>query len=550
MSLNIFKHKTITTIYIWGMLIVLLFVVLFTTLLIYEEYNDFDREASSIRKQYIEEQKNTISFDTNRVLKFIAYEYEHRPATIDEQQLKSQILNTIEQLYGRQDGTGYIFIYDFNGTNLSDPLQLHNIGKNLYDFKDPNGVQVIKELIDVSQKTEGGFVEYMWIKPITGVATPKISYAKAFKPWGWMVGTGVYLDEVEKLISVEKSALKKRLIKYMMEILSLTVILSGIGLAGLSIVNHIISKEIDTFSRFFKKASKSHTTIDVEQIHLFEFKKMVKYINDMVNTIHKRKNKLKKMNLSLEKKVEEKTKNLSEQNRLLEKEKEFSESLVQAQDSFIKHSIHEINTPLAVIMTHIDIYKMKRGEDKYLSKIEAAAKMIGNIYDDLSYMVKKDRFVYEKQWISFSSFLEGRIRFFEEIATGNQHKIISNIEQGITLYFSDIELQRIIDNNLSNAIKYAKKGSDIAVTLKREGKKILLMFVTHSHKIEDTQRIFEPFQREDHMKNGFGLGLEIVGSICKKENVEVDVSSNEKITIFSYTFELGLLGEVDENSVT
>jgi signal transduction histidine kinase len=550
MSLNIFKHKTITTLYIWGMLIVFLFVVLFTTLLIYEEYNDFDREASSIRKQYIQEQKNIITFDINRVLKFIANEYARQPAGKNEKELKSQTIHAIEQLYGRQDGTGYIFIYDFNGTNLSDPLQLHNIGKNLYDFKDPNGVQVIKELIDVSQKPKGGFVEYMWIKPITGVSTPKISYAKAFKPWGWMIGTGVYLDEVEKLISVEKLALKKRLIKYMMEILSLTVILFGIGLAGLGIVNHIISKEIDTFSRFFKKASKSHTTIDVEQIHLFEFKKMVKYINDMVNAIHKRKNKLKKMNLSLEKKVEEKTKNLSEQNRLLEKEKEFSESLVQAQDSFIKHSIHEINTPLAVIMTHIDIYKMKRGEDKYLSKIEAAAKMIGNIYDDLSYMVKKDRFVYEKQWISFSLFLEGRIRFFEEIATGNQHKIISNIEQGITLYFSDIELQRIIDNNLSNAIKYAKKGSDIVVTLKREEKKILLMFVTHSHKIEDTQRIFEAFQREDNMKNGFGLGLEIVDSICKKENVEVDVSSNEKITIFSYTFELGLLGEVDENSVT
>jgi len=355
---------------------------------------------------------------------------------------------------------------------------------------------------------------------------------------------------VEKLITQRKEKLKKLLVKYMMEMLTLTVIFLGIGFASIAIINSIIRKETDTFNTFFKKASKSHTTIDQEQIHLREFKRMVKYINNMVNTIHKRKEKLQEINLTLEKRVEKKTRDLSEKNRLLEEEKGFSESLLQAQDNFIKHSIHEINTPLAVIMTHIDIYKMKRGEDKYLSKIEAAAKMIGNIYDDLSYMVKKDRFVYKKQWISFSLFLEGRIRFFEEIATGNQHKIISNIEQGITLYFSDIELQRIIDNNLSNAIKYAKKGSDITVTLKREGKKILLMFVTHSHKIEDTQRIFEPFQREDNMKNGFGLGLEIVGSICKKENVEVDVSSNEKITIFSYTFELRLLGEVDENSVT
>ena len=272
MSLDIFKHKTITAIYIWGMLIVFLFVVLFTTLVIYEAYNDFDREAASIRKQYIEEQKNTIEFDTNRVLKFIDYVYDQGHASVDEKILKSQILNAIEQLYGRQDGTGYIFIYSFSGVNLSDPLQLNNIGKNLYDFRDPNGIQVIKALIDVSQKPKGGFVEYMWVKPVTEVSTPKISYAKAFKPWGWMVGTGVYLDEVEKLILAEKSTLKKRLIQYMMEILSLTVILFGIGLAGVAIVNHIISREIDTFSRFFKRASKSHTTIDVEQIHLLEFK--------------------------------------------------------------------------------------------------------------------------------------------------------------------------------------------------------------------------------------------------------------------------------------
>jgi len=537
MFANIFKNKKITTIYIWGMFVILIFVLLFALLLINDEYNDFDKEATSLRKEYIEEQKNTIVFDTNRVLRFISHAYKNNRKMIDEEYLKSQILNAIEQLYGRQNGTGYIFIYDFNGTNLSDPLGLHNIGKNLYDFKDSNGVYVIKDLINTSQNPEGGFVEYMWTKPVTEIETSKISYAKAFKPWGWMVGTGVYLDEVEKLISAKKLELKERLIKYMMEILSLTVILFGIGLSGLGVVNHLIGREIDSFSRFFKKAAKSHTTIDMDQIQLSEFKKMVKYINEMVDTIHKRKEKLKEVNLNLEKRVEQKTKDLSEQNKLLEEEKEFSESLVKAQDSFIKHSIHEINTPLAVIMTHIDIRKMKFGEDKYLSKIEAASKMIANIYDDLSYMVKKDRFKYDKQWIDFSLFLKGRIDFFEDIARGNRHKMIDEIEEGIRIYFSDIELQRIIDNNLSNAIKYANKNTDIEVKLKKENKKIVLEFLTHS-KIVDTKRIFEPFHQEEDEHGGFGLGLEIVGSICKKEDIEVDVDSTSEITIFRYNFSI------------
>jgi signal transduction histidine kinase len=522
------------------MIIILLFVLLFALLLINDEYNDFNRDIASMHKNYIHDQKKIISFDTNRVINYISYVYNNKRDHLPEEELKKEVLYTIEQLYGRQDGTGYIFIYDFKGTNLSDPLNLDNKGRNLLEFKDPNGVYVIKELIEISQKPEGGFVEYMWKKPVTEIPTSKVSYAKAFKPWGWMIGTGVYLDEIEKLISAKKAELKSRLIKYMMQILSLTVLLFGIGLTGLGVVNHLIGREIDSFSRFFKKAATSHTTIDMEQIHFIEFRKMVKYINEMVDTIHKRKERLKEVNLSLEKRVEQKTKDLSEKNSLLEKEKEFSESLVRAQDSFIKHSIHEINTPLAVIMTHIDIRKMKFGEDKYLSKIEAASKMIANIYDDLSYMIKKDRFEYDKQWISFSHFLEGRIDFFDEIAKGNKHTIIANIEEGIELYFSDIELQRIVDNNLSNAIKYANKNTDIEIRLKKENKLIVLEFLTHS-KIIDTERIFEPFHQEEDAYGGFGLGLEIVQSICKKECVDFEVISDGKITIFRYNFAIGHL---------
>ena len=137
---NIFQNKKITTIYGWGMFVILLFVVFFSFLVIYEEYNDFDREIVSTRKNYIKNQKETISFDTNRVLNYIQYVYDNRRRHLPEKELKEEVLNSIEQLYGRQDGTGYIFIYDFDGINLSDPLNLDNKGRNLLDFKNPNGV--------------------------------------------------------------------------------------------------------------------------------------------------------------------------------------------------------------------------------------------------------------------------------------------------------------------------------------------------------------------------------------------------------------------------
>jgi signal transduction histidine kinase len=530
------KKKTVTTIYIWSILLVFFFVLLFTVLVIFEGYSDFEKDARALRKQYLAEQERRIRFDTQRVLKYIRHTYAAKPPFLDDEVVKKQVIRAIEQLYGRQDGTGYIFIYDFNGTLLSDPLQINTVSKNLYSFKDENGVQVIKELIDVSRQKEGGFVRYTWIKPTTGKPAPKISYASAFEPWQWMLGTGVYLDEVEKVISQKKEHLKKRLIRYTMGILSLTVILFIISFIGLLIVNGIIRREIDTFSRFFKKAAKTHTRIEKKQIELEEFKKMVKYINEMVDDIHVQQQKLKESNLALENRVEQKTRDIRRKNKQLEKEKRFSESLLIVQDKFIKHSIHEINTPLAVIMMHIDMYKLKYGENKYLSKIEAAAKMISHIYDDLGYMVKKDRFDYTKQRIDFSAFLKERIGFFEEIAKGNEHRIIEEIEEGITVFFSDIQLQRIIDNNLSNAIKYAHRKTDIIIRLNSSDEEIILAFKTNSKQIEDTKRIFEPFHQEVESRGGFGLGLEIVHGICKKNGVQVAVDSGEEITVFRYIF--------------
>jgi len=518
------------------MTMMFLLIVIVVAMVFYGEYNTFDDEAEIIQKKYIEKQKETIVFDTQRVLQFIRYMYGKRNITQDKEVLKSQILNAIEQLYGRQDGTGYIFIYDFKGVVLSDPVQRKNIGKNLYDIEDSNGVKVIEDLITVSREGNGGFVEYVWLKPTTGSLSPKVSYAQSFEPWGWMIGTGVYLDEIEKSIAKQRRALKMKLNKYMIDIIFLLSILFTFGVMGIIIANNILKREIDTFTQFFQKASTSHSLIDKKEIRLLEFRNMVSYINTMVEVIRKRQEKLIELNITLESKVEAKTQDLHEKNKLLTKEKNFSNSLVKAQDSFIKHSIHEINTPLAVIMTHIDLFKMKEGENRYLSKIEAASKIIANIYEDLSYMVKKDRFVYKKEMIDMSEFLLERVDFFLEISLGNNHKIHTNIEKDIHLYMSSEKLQRIIDNNLSNAIKYANKATDIDVSLVENKNEIILSFLSKSPKISDTKAIFKAFTREDNVKGGFGLGLEIVHSICVKENISIDLTSNDTHTIFKYTF--------------
>lgn len=90
---------------------------------------------------------------------------------------------------------GYFFAYDRNGINLVHPREPGLVGTNLLNVRDPNGVPVIQRLLATAQEG-GGFQRYVWNKPSTGQPVDKLSYVLELKRWGWMYGTGIYLDDV------------------------------------------------------------------------------------------------------------------------------------------------------------------------------------------------------------------------------------------------------------------------------------------------------------------------------------------------------------------
>lgn len=90
---------------------------------------------------------------------------------------------------------GYFFAYDRSGTNLVHPREPDLIGQNLWEVRDPQGVAVIQRLIGIA-RDGGGFLRYIWNKPSTGQPADKLSYVVNLERWGWMYGTGIYLDDV------------------------------------------------------------------------------------------------------------------------------------------------------------------------------------------------------------------------------------------------------------------------------------------------------------------------------------------------------------------
>lgn len=210
----------------------------------------------------------------------------------------------------------------------------------------------------------------------------------------------------------------------------------------------------------------------------------------------------------------------------------------KALDDFIKDSMHEINTPLSIININIDMFTEKFGKNRHLSRIKSAAKILSSLYDDMNYLIKEQTInKTEKKRINFSKFLKKSADYFKDIAELKDIKLHLDIEDDIYIDFVPTKLQKIVDNNLSNAIKYSYEGKDVILSLKREGDKVILGFKDFGIGIKDTQKIFSRYYREDSTKGGFGIGLNIVGKIVNEENIEVKiVSEPEKGSYFEYTF--------------
>lgn len=95
---------------------------------------------------------------------------------------------------------GYFFIYDLKGVNLMHPRQPELVGRNLWNLTDAEGNHTIQKLIARAQ-AGGGIERYMWEKPSTGKIVPKLGYVVLLPRWGWMLGTGLYMDDVDRALA-------------------------------------------------------------------------------------------------------------------------------------------------------------------------------------------------------------------------------------------------------------------------------------------------------------------------------------------------------------
>ncbi len=123
---------------------------------------------------------------------------------ISRAEAQRQALETIRAI--RYDGKNYVWINDDHPTMIMHPIKPELDGTDLSGFKDPTGKAVFVELVRAAQAPDGGYLYYLWPKPGAVQPVQKLSFVKRFAPWGWILGTGIYIDDVN--VAWRASALK------------------------------------------------------------------------------------------------------------------------------------------------------------------------------------------------------------------------------------------------------------------------------------------------------------------------------------------------------
>lgn len=199
--------------------------------------------------------------------------------------------------------------------------------------------------------------------------------------------------------------------------------------------------------------------------------------------------------------------------------------LYEQQDLFVKKIMHEMNTPVSIISLNSELLEKKYGMSKEINAIKASTKTLSSIYGDLSYKIKKQSREYKISQINLLNFISSRVLFFDELANIKDINIDIECSEDLDVFINRYELERVIDNTLSNAIKYSKESSEINIYFGKEDENYILTVEDFGIGIENSDLIFEAYYQQSNKKPGLGLGLNIVKEICDKYGIKIDVQS-------------------------
>ena len=414
-----------------------------------------------------------------------------------KQNISKSLVKIIEQLKFRDDG--YIFVMDEKGTSVTHKNK-KIVGVPIEELS-PTIQNNVKSILSKLQKKDEIFMEYVQDKKLFENFTPskKISYIKQNKELDWVLGTGLYTNDLNSQIKEKKLAIEKRLNENINLIIIVSIILSLI----IVVIITLISKKI-----------KNKFTYYSEELSI-------------------KNNELKKLNLELEEKVNAQVGKLREKDLVLNQQ-----SKLAAMGEMLGNIAHQWRQPLSSISTLSSGIKLRKemgmiSDEQILNdlnNITKTTKILSQTIDDFRtfYSNKKEKTNFEiKDTINESlDLVIASLR--------NKNITVEKDIQEVKCFSYKNELVQVflnIINNAKDALLKIEENKYIFIKSKKVNNDITIEFYDNAGGIDDTivNRIFEPYFTTKHQTNGTGIGLYMSKNI-------IENSLNGKLTVQNHSF--------------
>lgn len=237
------------------------------------------QKLAEISESYETEQQVIIKREVVKVVSLINYsrKFNNNKTTVE---LQNEILDYVSSIRLRHGG--YIFINTFDGRALIfDGVKI--IGeKDITNLTDPDGLKLFEVELDKASSHGGGYFHYKFKRLDTFKPVPKLSYVYGYNDWEWIIGAGIYLDDLNLIIQNSKNHYQAVLFKKVLYIVILFIVLLFL-LIGVSMVLHgYIKNEFDVFMSFFNKPMDENSIIERDKLQVEEFKELAHSANIMI----------------------------------------------------------------------------------------------------------------------------------------------------------------------------------------------------------------------------------------------------------------------------
>ncbi len=450
------------------------------------QYDYFEEESILVEKEYIVKQKEILKKEIDYIINYIEHHVK-RNKTLSKEELKKEILKYTETIrYGKH---GYIWIHDTDYYLRAHPFRQDKIGTYDIDLKDAMGSLITKQFIDESKKHPNGkFIEYYWQKPKELHFSKKLGFFRLYKKYNWVIGTGLYVDDIQKSIFENKKLLEKRIDRY----IRLVVIISFLVVLFIGFISFLMSKKI---TAVFKKYQ--------ENVRKKEFL-------------------LEDLNKNLELKVQKAIKEEKKKDRAM-----FHQSRLARMGTMLSMIAHQWRQPLSevsgILMEMETANKFKKLDDKMVNEsIQDSNQLISfmsNTIDDFRNFFKPDKekvdFYVEDACNEALTLVNASIKNFG--ITLKKDVRVNTLIRGYKREFAQVMLNLM--SNAKDALKQREiQDPYIEVILDFKDDKVIITVEDNARGIRDAYipSIFDPYFTTKESLKGTGLGLYMSKMIIEK----------------------------------